>query len=219
METIFTPHPLRTIILRYDRTVTAPSFETLTLQHYQDIHDRTQQLKERVQKARQNIPAFLFQMERLGERYREARRKFDHLKDMYPTNSNKDIVRDQLKTGLAELSEDMNELADPLIDEVYLFYEHDDYVIEQDGWMDEIAFPQFSNLIGRYKECSIDVSSFDRDLEDFRHTLAFVKEQEGKYLDAMNKLIEDYSDLNNAVDRLFIEIEEYDITLLEWPTV
>src|SRR5690606_2406160 len=97
MEIITTPHSLRPITLRYNREVTAPAFETLTLAYYQEIHDRTFEIKQRVRQARKKIPEFNFSIEDLEVLYKEAVEKFEHLIVMYPENPLKPLVREQLK--------------------------------------------------------------------------------------------------------------------------
>ncbi|TJZ63473.1 hypothetical protein FAZ15_04115 [Sphingobacterium olei] len=76
--------------------------------------------------------------------------------------------------------------------------------------MNEVAFPQFDKIFGNYQVCSLDMVSFDSDLEDFKGALHFVKQQEGKYVEAMNELIERYSDLNEEIGNLFEQVEIFD---------
>ncbi len=215
MKTITTPHALRTITLRYNRKVTAPAFETSTLKYYQEIHDRTFEIKQRVQQARRKIPEFSFRIEELEVLYKEALRKFEHLKVMFPTNPSKDLVRGQLKKLLDEMSALTDIFLGPMIDEVLLFFGYDDYLFEQEQWMDNVAFPKFSELVSRYQECSVDLVSFDNDLEDFKYSLGYVKDEEKKYIDEMSQLFGNYSDLNDNMEHLYRQIEAFDETLLD----
>ena len=214
METISTTHPLRTIILRYDREKTAPAFETLALQYYHEIHDRTFDIKQRVQEGRKYIPNINFKIEELEDLYREACRKFDHLKVMYTTNPNKETVRGQLKTLLEAMHILMDEFVPDMIDQVNQFFGYDDYIFDQEAWMNEVAFPQFHKIFAGYQECSVDMVFFDRDLEDFKCALASVKKMEAKYMEEANQLVDTYSDLNDKIDVFFEQVAEFDETLL-----
>ena len=214
METITTTHPLRTITLRSDGSITAPAFETLALQYYHEIHDRTWEMLQRIQRGRRLVPGFRFQIEGIERLYDLATYKFDRLKRMVASNPLRDTVYQQLNELLADMNNAVNELLPNLIDETKVFIDHEDYSFEQDQWMEEIAFPQFDKIFANYEECSIDMVFFDLDLEDFKHALAFAKKQEGLYLDEMNTLIDDYSDLNYRVDHFMGQVDEFDRELL-----
>jgi len=215
METTTTAHPLRTITLRYDRSKTAPTFETLALQYYQEIHDRTWEILQRIQQARKLVPGFRYQVEELGELLNQATHKFDHLKRMIPTNPLRDTVRGQLKALLSGIEGFMDQLVPELVNATKEFHNYDDYILQQEQWMEDIAFPQFHEIFTNYQDCSVDMVLFDLDLDDFRGALAFVKKQEGRYYAEMNALIDDYSDLNDHIGRLFEQVEESDRELLD----
>src|SRR3546814_921657 len=203
METTTTDHPLLTMTLRFDRSKTAPEFETLALQYYHEIHDRTYQLLQRIQQGRSLVPGFRSRMEALGWLFEQATHKFNHLKKMIPSNPLLETVRDQLKALLAEMNDDMAEFVPELIDETGVFFNYEEDNVATDDWMENAAFPQFQQVISNWESCSVDLVFFDLDLEDFKHTLAFVKKQEGHYFDEMNTLIEDYTELSNIVEQLY----------------
>lgn len=50
-------------MLRFDTTLTAPDFETLALEYYHEIHDRTWETRQRIKQARTPLPSFGFQLE------------------------------------------------------------------------------------------------------------------------------------------------------------
>lgn len=213
METITTPHPLRTMTLRFDRSVHSPEFETLALQYYREIHDRVWEIKTRIQRARKLAPEFSLQIEEVEALFDIARSKFDHLKVMYDTNPLKRTVREQLKTLIMDINKRLDSFVAEMTDLAVEFLNYDEYLLEQEQWMEKTAFPQFSKVIQQYKQCSVDMVFFDHDLNDFRGTLSFVKKQEGKYYDQMNQLIEHYSDLNDELYNFFDEVETFDKTL------
>src|SRR5690606_5714643 len=104
MEIVITPHPLRTITLRYDRSKTATEFETLALRYFQEMHDRTWEIKQRINNARLQIPAFKIQVEELAALLEEAKGKFTHLEMAYDTNPYKTTIRIQLKKLLVDIN-------------------------------------------------------------------------------------------------------------------
>lgn len=214
METISTPHPLRTITLMYDRAKTSPAFESLALQYYHEIHERTWEILQRVQQGREPIRGFRLRIEEIEELFDQATHKFDHLKAMYPTNPVRDTVRGQLRTLLSSIDESLKKFVPELIDATKAFHDYDDYILEQEQWMDEVAFPQFHEIFANYEECSVDMVFFDLDLEDFRGALSYVKKLEGRYLNEMNALIDDYTGLNDRIFDLFGLVEDFDTGLL-----
>ncbi len=216
METVYTSHPLRKIILRYDRQVLAPAFETLALQYYMEVHDRVHEIRQRLTKAREQVPGFNFQIEELEDQFRYAQYKFDHLKVMIPTNPNKDVVREQLESALTAMSALMDDFLVPMIEEANAFFAYDDYIFEQEEWMDKVAFPAFSKIFSHHTECAVDIVYFDRDLEDFKYVLGDVKKMEGRYIDEMNDLVDKYSDLNDEIDVFYEQLEEFDEALLKF---
>ena len=214
METITTDHLLRKITLRFDRGIVPPEFETVALQYYQEIHDRTYAIKERVQSARRLIPGFNFQIEELEELFREARKKFDHLQVMLPTNPVKEWVRNQLNELLIKITTLCDDFVPEMIETVEEYFGYEDFIFEHDQWMNEVAFPQFRKIIQFYEDCSVDMVVFDEDLDDFRGTLSFVKRLESKYYEEMDQLIELFGDLNYDLDGFFNKVEEFDSTLI-----
>lgn len=48
----------------------------------------------------------------------------------------------------------------------------------------------------------------DSDLEDFKKQYGCVKQQEAKYYELMNGLVDRYSDLNYSIGLLFEEVEK-----------
>jgi len=214
METITTNHPLRTITLRYDRSKEAPEFETETLQCYHEIHDRTYAMLQRVQQGRKPVPGFRYEIEGVEWLLDQAADKLEHLKQMAPTNPVRGTVYQQLKRLLSDLDNTLNELVPRLIDESKLFFSYEDYSVGEDEWMEETAFPLFHEIFSRYEDCSLDTVFFDLDLEDFRHTLAFVKKQEGLFLDEMNTVINDFTGFSNRIDTLYGKVSEFDSELI-----
>lgn len=113
---------------------------------------------------------------------------------------------------------DINKLVDDfvprLIDLTTEYFDYDEYIFAHEQWMNDIAFPQFSKIIKRYKECSVDMVFFDEDLDDFKGVLGFVKKQERKYIHEMNEVVDDYTDLNEEIDAFFEEIKILDEALI-----
>lgn len=214
METTTTAHPLRTMTLRFDRSKTAPEFETLALRYYHEIHDRAHQLLQRIQQGRTLVPGFRNRMETLEWLFEQATYKFNHLKKMIPSNPLLDTVRSQLNALLAEMDDVMAELVPELIDETGVFFNYEEDSVAADDWMNNTAFPQFQQVISNWEVCSVDLVFFDLDLEDFKYALAFVRKQEGHYFDEMNTLIEDYTDLSHNVELLFSDVSDFDETLV-----
>ncbi len=213
MEIITITHPLRSITLRYDHAVSAPAFETQALACYREMHDRTWDIKQRVNAARLKIPPIQIQIEELTAVFEEAKAKFKHLQTAYDTNPYKDTIRMQLK----QLVEAINSLLDGFLGDLIAlteaFYDYDEQMVEADRWLYEVAFPQFNQIIQNYKDCSVDMVFFDEDLDDFKGVRSFVKKQEERYYEGMNALIGTYSDLNEAIEHFFDEIEAFDETL------
>lgn len=210
MEITTQSHPLRTITLRYDRSKTAQAFETPALQIYHEMHDRTWEIKQRINNARLRIPAFNIQVEELGALLEEAKAKFKHLQMAYDTNPYKPTVRIQLKKLLADINTMMDSFVPELITLTKDYYDYDDYIFTQDKWRNETAHPQFNKIFEHYQDCSVDMVFFDADLDDFRHVFGFVKQQEGKYYEEMNALIDDYTDLNERLGDFFEAVDEFD---------
>ncbi|SFS33468.1 hypothetical protein [Sphingobacterium wenxiniae] len=213
-ETRSTPHPLRTIILRFDPAKEAPEFETLALESFRELHDRMWEIQQRIQQGRRRAFPFTLLIEDAEELFRQAKDKFKHLKVMIPENPEKETVWAQLKDLLSKINEHLLGFIDELINETEAFYAYDDYIFEYDQWMNDVAFPQFDEVFKRYEECAVDMVSFDRDLDDFKGVLSAVKRQESKYYDMMNEAIEHYSELNEEMANLFEEVEDFDPELL-----
>ncbi|MBE8720566.1 hypothetical protein C4F40_07505 [Sphingobacterium sp. Ka21] len=209
-----TTHPLRTIMLRFDTTLTAPDFETLALEYYHEIHDRTWETRQRIKQARTPLPSFGFQLEEVEELFQQGQGKFRHLEMMDPDNPEKNTVHVQLKAVLTNIKNILEDFVPELVDAASDYYAYEDYIVAYEQWMNEVAFPQFDKIFANYQACSLDMVSFDRDLDDFKGALHFVKQQEGRYFEAMNELIERYSDLNEEIGNLFEQAEAFDSNLL-----
>src|SRR5690606_11192317 len=202
------------ITLRYDHTKTTQEFETLALQYYHEMHDRTWEIKQRINNARLQIPAFNMQVEELEALLIDAKAKFKHLQMAYDTNPYKGTIRAQLKKLLVDINTLMGQFVSELVTLTKDYYGYDDYIFAQDNWREETAHPQFHKIFEHYQDCSVDMVFFDADLEDFRGVLSFVKKQEGKYYDEMNALIDDYSDLNEQLADFFEAVEKFDEKLI-----
>ncbi|WP_257668669.1 hypothetical protein [Parapedobacter tibetensis] len=209
-------HPLRTIFLRFDESKTAPGFETEALGHYHEIHDRLYEIRQRINGRRKLIAPFVMQVEAVADLLEHAKLKFDHLEMMIPENPEKETVRTQLKTLMADIDAVLDGFVPALSDAATDFFDYDDYSYAHDQWMMDTAFPLFDRISAQYESCSVDLVSFDRDLNDFKTVLAFVKKQEGRYLDAMNGLIETYSDLNYEIDLFFSKVADFDDNLVQY---
>lgn len=203
------------MILRFDISKTAPRFETLALEYFKELHDRTLVLQKRIKQGRRKAFPFSLRIEEVEELLKAAREKFRHLEMMIPENPERETVRTQLKSLLTTIEKCLGMFVGELIDETQSFYDYDDHVVEYDRWMHETAFPQFDQIFKRYEECSVDMVSFDRDLDDFKGVLGAIKRQEAKYYDTMNDLIERYSDLNSDIGDLFKRVEAFDPALIE----
>lgn len=214
MEITTQSHPLRTITLRYDRSKTALEFETPALQYYHEMHDRTWEIKQRINNARLQIPALNIQVEELGALLEEAKAKFKHLQIAYDTNPYKGTIRVQLKKLLADINTLMDSFVPELITLTKDYYDYDDYTFAEDKWREETAHPQFHKIFEHYQDCAVDMVFFDADLDDFRRVFSFVKKQEGKYYEEMNRLIDDYTDLNEQLEDFFDAVDEFDEELM-----
>ncbi|HLT88964.1 MAG TPA: hypothetical protein VKZ57_15345 [Sphingobacterium sp.] len=214
MEIVITPHPLRTITLRYDRSKTATEFETLALRYFQEMHDRTWEIKQRINNARLQIPAFKIQVEELAALLEEAKGKFTHLEMAYDTNPYKTTIRIQLKKLLVDINTFLGSFVPKLVTLTEDYYDYDDYTIAEDKWRTETAHPQFHKIFAHYQDCSVDMVFFDADLDDFRGVLSFIKKQEGKYVEEMNELIDGYTDLNEQLADFFEAVERFDEGLI-----
>lgn len=210
MEITTQSHPLRTITLRYDRSKPATESETLALQYFQEIHDRTWEIKQRINGARLQIPAFRIQIEELEALLQDAKATFDHLSHAYDTNPYKPTIRVQLKQTLAEIHTFMDRFVPELVTLTEAYYEYDDYIFAQDKWMEETAFPQFRTIFQNYDHCSVDLVFFDEDLDNFKRALGLVKKQEGRYYEEMNVLIDGYTDLNEQLGDFFEAVDKFD---------
>lgn len=202
------------MFLRFDRTKTPPEFETRALEYFRELHDRTLELQERIEAGRHRAFAFTLLAEKAEELFKQAKAKFAHLQMMIPEHPEKPTVREQLRELLADISGVLDGFVQELIDETEAFYEYDDLSVKYDQWLHNVAFPQFDLIFKRYPECSVDMVSFDRDLDDFKGVLGAVRRQEAKYYDTMNELIEHYSEVNIDMSDLFKQIEDFDPTLL-----
>lgn len=216
MNMILKEHPLRTIILEFDEDKVAPVFETKALETYYEMHDRTWLWVERLRIAREMIPALEFRVEQAEEQYEEARQKLEHLLVMIPENPERPRVTMQLKMITEALNSFLCDFVPDLIDQAADFYDYDTFTVEEDAWLSDVAFKQFSAIFEDYKSCKVDMVSFDRDLDDFKGILGHIRKREGKYYEMMNALIDTYDELNNKIDALHDRISEYDDNLLEF---
>ena len=214
MEITTQSHPLRTITLRYDRTVEPPAFETLGLQYYQEIHDRAWEIKQRINNARLQITPFKIKVEEFGALLQEAKAKFKHLQVAYDTNPYKGTLRIQLEKLLADIKALQDEFVQPLIKLTVEYFDYDEYIMAHDKWIYEVAFPQFGKIMENYKSCSVDLVFFDQDLDDFKGVLNFVKKQEGKYYEEIDEVVDGYSDLNWEFEKFWDALEDYDKSLV-----
>ena len=214
MTEIITKHDLRTIILKYDDAVAAPEFEQLALKYYTEIHDRTWKLQQRVRTARAEAGNFHLQQEEIEELFLQAKGKLEHLQVMIPDNPERERVSMQLNQLLDALDEAMEDFVPRLTAATVDFYAYDELIFTEDQWAENVAFPQFGQVIENYQQCAVDLVSFDRDLDDFKGAYGFFKRQEGKYYDLMNDLMDSYSELNNSIGNLFGEVEKFNPDLI-----
>ena len=215
METITNTHPLRTITLCFDRSKVASKFETYTLRYYDEAHNRTWKRLKRVQRARKPIPKYRYWIEGIERLLDLSSYRFDRLKRMDTANPARETVYTQLKDLLNEMDTHLNERMPGLVRKTEQFIEYEDHCLQQDEWMEKVAFPQFHELLAQHEGCSVHKVFFDLDLESFRHELAFVKKQETLYLDEMDTLTNDFTDLSYRIEHLLEEVLEFDGTLFD----
>ncbi|TDQ82842.1 hypothetical protein [Sphingobacterium yanglingense] len=216
IKEIITEHALRRIILLVDEDKVAPEFEKNAIEVYYEMHDRVLQWEERLRIAREKIPGLGFKLERVEEVYEDARRKLEHLLVMVPENPERPRIRMQLRTFTQDLDRLLCEYVPELINQAGEFYEYEDYSLEEDIWMTEIAFKEFRTIFDDYENCAVDMVSFDRDLDDFKGVLGHIRKREGKYYDMMYEYIDTYTDLNEKIDSLYDRVDEFDDTILEF---
>ena len=215
METITTAHPLRTITLQFDRSKVAPKSETVTLRYYHEAHNRTWKRLKHVQQSRKPIPKYRYRIESIERLYDLASYRFNRLKRMDTDNPVRETVYTQLKDLLNEMDDHLDELVPRLVRKTEQFIRYEDDRITQDEWMEKVAFPQFHELISKHRDGSVNILFFDLDLESFRHELDFVKKQETLYLDEMDTLINDFTELSYHMENLLEEAFEFDNKLLD----
>lgn len=211
-----TDHGLRRIILLVDEDKIAPEFEKKAMELYFEMHDRVLRREERMRIAREKIPHLGFQFERVEELYEDSRQKLEHLLVMVPENPERPRVRMQLRAFTQDLDRLLCKYIPDLIDQAADFYDYDNYTIEEDTWMTEIAFKAFGAVFDDYKRCAVDMVSFDRDFDDFKGVLGHIRKREGRYYDMMNECIDTFTDMNEKIDTLYDRIGEFDDTLLEF---
>ena len=207
-ETI-TQHPLRTIILEFDESRTAPEFESRALETYHELHDRTWTHMERLRTAREKIPMLVWGIERIEDMYEETKQKLEHLQVMIPGNPERPRITKQLKMYAEELDRFLETFVPDLIKQAHDFYEYHDYSIEEEKWWSEIAYKQLGEIFKEYERCSVSIPSLDRDLEDLKGSFGHIRKHEEKYYKAMNEVIDSYDELNEKIDGLYDRIEEY----------
>lgn len=208
-------HPLRDIILHFDRSVQAPAFETEALEYYVEMHDRTWATLQRVRQARIAAMPYILEIDDLEFLYNEAFSKFDHLKVMIPENPEKPRIREQLRTAIARIEEKADDLVPRLIHELRAWYDYyEDYIVEEERWLEEDAFPRFDKVFADYESCSVDMMALDTDLDDFKGTLGFLRSQQYKYYDELDGLEERYTELNDKIQDLIRQVSEFDADLV-----
>lgn len=209
LKEIITQHPLRTIILEFDESKTAPEFESRALKTYYELHDRTWAKMERIRTAREKIPMLILGIERAEDMYEQTKQKLEHLQVMIPKNPERPRITKQLKMYLEELDEYLDAFVPDLIKEINDFYEYHDYAREEEKWWIEIANKQLREIFKDYESCSVGLVSIDRDLDDLKGSFGHIRRREGKYYEDMNALIDRYDALNEKLDGLYDRIDEY----------
>lgn len=209
LKEIITQHPLRTIILEFDESKTAPEFESRALKTYYELHDRTWAKMERIRTAREKIPMLILGIERAEDLYEQTKQKLEHLQVMIPKNPERPRITKQLKMYLEELDEYLDAFVPDLIKEINDFYEYHDYAREEEKWWIEIANKQLREIFEDYESCSVGLVSIDRDLDDLKGSFGHIRRREGKYYEDMNALIDRYDALNEKLDGLYDRIDEY----------
>lgn len=209
LKEIITQHPLRTIILEFDESKTAPEFESRALKTYYELHDRTWAKMERIRTAREKIPMLILGIERAEDLYEQTKQKLEHLQVMIPKNPERPRITKQLKMYLEELDEYLDAFVPDLIKEINDFYEYHDYAREEEKWWIEIANKQLREIFKDYESCSVGLVSIDRDLDDLKGSFGHIRRREGKYYEDMNALIDRYDALNEKLDGLYDRIDEY----------
>lgn len=209
LKEIITQHPLRTIILEFDESKTAPEFESRALKTYYELHDRTWAKMERIRTAREKIPMLILGIERAEDMYEQTKQKLEHLQVMIPKNPERPRITKQLKMYLEELDEYLDAFVPDLIKEINDFYEYHDYAREEEKWWIEIANKQLREIFEDYESCSVGLVSIDRDLDDLKGSFGHIRRREGKYYEDMNALIDRYDALNEKLDGLYDRIDEY----------
>ncbi len=95
------------------------------------------------------------------------------------------------------------------------YFDYEDFIFNEDQWMMEVAFPLFDEISNRYGECSVDLVSFDCDLNDLETVLAFVKKEEGCYLADMDNLVGAFSAVNYELDGFEEQVSGFDESLVQ----
>lgn len=209
LKEIITQHPLRTIILEFDESKTAPEFEVRALKIYHEAHDRTWAHWERLRIAREKAPILLLGIERAEELYEQTKEKLEHLQIMSPENPERPRITKQLKMYVEELDQYLDAFVPDLIKEANGFYEYHDYSREEEKWWSEVADRQLRDIFKDYEHCSVDIVSLDRDLDDLKGFFGHIRRREGKYYETMNGLIDSYDALNEKIDGLYERIDAH----------
>src|SRR5699024_11632906 len=105
LKEIITQYPLRTIILEFDESKTAPEFEARALKTYHEAHDLTWAHWERLRIAREKAPILLLGIERAEELYVQTKEKLEHLQIMSPENPDRPRITKQIKMYIEQMDQ------------------------------------------------------------------------------------------------------------------
>ncbi len=225
LEKVVTHHPLRTIVLEYDRGITPPDFEKSALDSYFHMHDEVWRLKTMREDYEPRLERAIAQIAELRT-------------DLYPIEQEIDVL--ELVTGLREDNpmpgfdgsislklDSFREATRKHNDALMALYEGINRVTEEhnaflkefdafEAWFEAFADGPLHELYQRWEELSVDTVSLDNDHQNFLGDWAPTIEAERDYFERASDAFEAYAELVDAANALYRRAETVDAALDEF---
>lgn len=216
METIIKEHPLRTIILNFDRAKEVADFEVKALAAYYEMHDETWEAKQKLLEHKDKLFELDIQLTELEYLLLPIEQQLDFLEVGFKLDEGVELpMFDESFTidigdFIAEVIQhnaSMMELYDTLLVEWKWFDSWAEFIYAQEDWCTAGQDDLIHEVFRHYEEVSVDIVSLDKDQQAFFGAHGEVRKLQDDYFDYADQIFAMYGRIKGRGEEAYRRAE------------
>lgn len=194
MKEVVKDHPLRPIILRFDRDKPQLEFETKGLSAHYLMHDLTWEAQQKLKKLNEQLGEIDVKIAELEYYLLPIEQDLDILEvflkikgpSVLPLNNYDEEIEinidvSELFSSITDHNQQLRDLHSEVSTAYAAYEQHYDMIYEIESWIDEQLWKDVHQIYVNYLDAKVDIVSLDRDQEEFREVLSDVFDYQDRY--------------------------------------